>query len=313
MDKGADNINMEQNYDDSWEKVRLRNVRIGIAKNLIKTDGRSKNTFTRDELIDRFNLKQWDIKYLSKYLFDISDDTYTVNKDFGEFLEKVFASYDLAQVKYNDARVEYISLYSGIYNEEKHMDYTGFSNGTYNRIKPELDKLIPIVHWGTLPIFGKYLLYNREMDPETNTLAFYDHPDCLNALMDDLRGDGLTLSNAGDDTLDKAMPFKVFTRRWGHNDTYRITRTVDGWNCSHIAINGSCDTEGKPYLYSNLDQDGVFYPEEGIKYAMSRLWEDADDGIIDFQELSDRLQQIADWISNVEKAVGTQPEWVGYY
>ena len=34
MDKGADNINMEQNYDDSGEKVRLRNVRIGIAKNL---------------------------------------------------------------------------------------------------------------------------------------------------------------------------------------------------------------------------------------------------------------------------------------
>ena len=29
--------------------------------------------------------------------------------------------------------------------------------------------------------------------------------------------------------------------------------------------------------------------------------------------LSIRLQEVADWISSVEKAVGTQPLWVNYY
>ena len=34
---------------------------------------------------------------------------------------------------------------------------------------------------------------------------------------------------------------------------------------------------------------------------------------IDFDELSDRMQQVADWISTVEKSVNAQPEWVNYY
>ena len=29
--------------------------------------------------------------------------------------------------------------------------------------------------------------------------------------------------------------------------------------------------------------------------------------------ISRRVQQIADWISVVEKAISAQPEWVGYY
>ena len=47
---------------------------------------------------------------------------------------------------------------------------------------------------------------------------------------------------------------------------------------------------------------------------MEELWEAAEEGEIDLDELQKRLQQIADWISHVEKAVGEkQPEWVNYY
>ena len=54
--------------------------------------------------------------------------------------------------------------------------------------------------------------------------------------------------------------------------------------------------------------------EDGVKYALAELWNQAEEGEITFEELQIRLQQIADWISNVEKAVGEgQPEWVGYY
>lgn len=48
-------------------------------------------------------------------------------------------------------------------------------------------------------------------------------------------------------------------------------------------------------------------------HAMEKLWEEADDGDIDFDELSKRIQQIADWISAVEKSINAQPDWVGYY
>ena len=58
----------------------------------------------------------------------------------------------------------------------------------------------------------------------------------------------------------------------------------------------------------------MFFPEDGVRYAMKKLWEQADEGELSFEELQDRLQQIADWISHVEAAVGeAQPDWVGYY
>ena len=81
-----------------------------------------------------------------------------------------------------------------------------------------------------------------------------------------------------------------------------------------ISINVKCDKDGTGALLHNLHHDSVFYPEDGVKYALAELWNQAEEGEITFEELQIRLQQIADWISNVEKAVGEgQPEWVGYY
>lgn len=67
-------------------------------------------------------------------------------------------------------------------------------------------------------------------------------------------------------------------------------------------------------MLANLHHDCVFFPEDGVKYGMEELWEAADEGEVDLEGLQERLQQVADWISHVEKAVGAgQPEWVNYY
>lgn len=59
---------------------------------------------------------------------------------------------------------------------------------------------------------------------------------------------------------------------------------------------------------------GGTFLEEAVRYAMEELWEAADEGEIDLEELQRRLQQVADWVSHVEKVVGEkQPEWVNYY
>jgi len=122
------------------------------------------------------------------------------------------------------------------------------------------------------------------------------------------------MTTKGDETLDREMIFSVYSRRWGHNDTYRIKRTVDGWNIEHIAIGGACKKDGTRALYQNLNQNYIFYPEDAIKYAMTELWEQADEGLLTLDELQSKLQQIADWINMVEKAVGEgQPDWVNYY
>lgn len=71
-------------------------------------------------------------------------------------------------------------------------------------------------------------------------------------------------------------------------------------------------TRGEILLIST--NDSIFYPVEGVKYALIELWNQAEEGELTFEELQIRMQQIADWISTVEKAVGEgQPEWVGYY
>lgn len=122
------------------------------------------------------------------------------------------------------------------------------------------------------------------------------------------------METKGDDTLNKEMTFSVYTRRWGHSDVYQIERTIDGWEVHHIAINGKCAKDGDGALMINLHHDSIFFPEDGVKYALSNLWDDAEDGNLTPEELQKKLQQIADWISSVEKAVGdNQPDWVNYY
>jgi len=129
-----------------------------------------------------------------------------------------------------------------------------------------------------------------------------------------LGGNRESMEMNGDQTLGKELTFSVFCRRWGHTDSYRMQRTIDGWNVRHISINGACDPDGTGALLMNLQHDSIFYPEEGVKYGLQKLWEDADDGKIDVEQLQIKLQQIADWISKVEQAVGAgQPEWLNYY
>ena len=117
----------------------------------------------------------------------------------------------------------------------------------------------------------------------------------------------------GNKTLNKEMKFYVYTRRWGHEDCYRIKRTDTGWYCEFMAIDSNCGKDGKGALQNNLNHDCIFYPKEGIEYAMLKLWDEANQGVLDVELLSERLQQVAEWISISEKSVYAQPDWVYYY
>lgn len=296
-----------------WNKVRERNIKINIAKQLIKFEKVEKRSFTRQDLKELFSFKESDILYVAPSIFDIQGEQYIMTSIFAEFIDKVIRSNKAAKDALSAAEAEYIRVYGSFReNAEKNM-YRAYVGDNYQKMFERLKELIPIIHWGRLPIFNKYLIYNREKDPEFEMMEFYDHPDCLKALLNEIKNKGIILSNKSDDTLDKKIEFKVYTRRWGHEDAYSIKRTVCGWYCEYFAIQGKCKKNGEGGLFMNLDHDYVFYPKEGVSYAMERLWEDADEGIIDFNELSRRVQQIADWISAVEKAISAQPEWVGYY
>ena len=311
---------MEYEYDDEvledekvWKKVRERNLKINIAKQLLINGFTERKTFTRQELKDIFAFKESDVLYIAPDLFKIRKEEYVMTSEISGFVDKVVKSHMAVKEYLTTAEAKYIKVCSSFCEEEEKNIFWAYSEDRYEKIFNEVKEIIPIIHWGRLPIFNKYLLYNRERDPELEMIEYYNHPDCLKDLLNEEKNKRIILSNKSDDTLDKEIPFKVYTRRWGHEDTYSIKRTVNGWYCKYIAIRGECEKNGEGGLFKNLDHDSIFYPKEGVAYAMERLWEEADEGEIDFEELSKKLQQIADWISVVEKSINAQPEWVGYY
>lgn len=89
--------------------------------------------------------------------------------------------------------------------------------------------------------------------------------------------------------------FRVYSARWGHDDVYTILCTEDGWNVSHVAINGPCKPDGSPVLYKNLDQDSIAYPE-AMKSDMEYIWEKHKDGTLSAAEVQEKLNLLAQWV-----------------
>ena len=56
----------------------------------------------------------------------------------------------------------------------------------------------------------------------------------------DIYEKGETMEMNGDQTLGKELSFSVFCRRWGHADSYRMQRTIDGWNVRHCYFTVVC-------------------------------------------------------------------------
>ena len=307
----------EYEYEDVekrlWEKVRERNLKINIAKQLALEDIPTDRTFERQELKDLFSFKESDVLFITPNLFNISGDAYVMNSGCAEFVGKVIQSNKSVKDYLSEAEADFIRLYGTFHDEVERDMHRTYAGEKYEKLFKKMIEIIPIIHWGRLPIFNKYLLFNREKDPEMEMIEFYAHPDCLNALLNEVKNKGLVLSNKSDETLDREMLFTVYTRRWGHEDRYTIERTVDGWFCRYMSMQGECKKNGEGGLFMNLEHDSVFYPKDGVQYALEKLWEDADEGEIDFEELKKRVQQIADWISAVEKSINAQPEWVYYY
>lgn len=107
----------------------------------------------------------------------------------------------------------------------------------------------------------------------------------LRALLKDIRGIGEVMNNIGDETLDKKMSFEVYTRRYSHKDAYSIKRTVDGWYVSHISINGGCNKNGVGALFDNLKHDCVFFPKDGVEFALETIWSLAEEGSLTIEEM----------------------------
>ncbi len=103
--------------------------------------------------------------------------------------------------------------------------------------------------------------------------------------------------------------FKVYSRRWGHYDTYILTKIENGWHVRFKVHTGDCDPSGDPYLYRNFNQDHINYPS-GLSMIMESLWDGANNENLTTQQIQEKLNEIAEWVSKCEKS---RPSWIPYY
>lgn len=305
--------------------VKKRNLLINIAKVQIDNKDKIKLCYSPEELKDFFAFKEFDLQFIADKIFISDKDKYRLRDESFVFLNKVKLSNLTVQASFLKAESYFIRVFAQFLDEIKRNNYDMYHE-KFRRVFEKLNGATQVIHWAKLPIFDKYLLFNRKKDPELETLAFYEHPSCMEALFKELTGQGVIMSNKSDQSLNKNIQLNIYNRRWGHYDHYCVSRTINGWNWSSMLHEGQSDKEGI-YLHSDLEQqeisgplfdslkhDSVFFQKDAIMYALGKLWEEADEGRIDFDELSLKMQEIAEWISVLEKTVGeTQPEWLGFY
>lgn len=149
---------------------------------------------------------------------------------------------------------------------------------------------------GHEPKHHKYMKENRGFSPEDERFYEHVHPvqDLLKFIEDIYAND-----DPKDVTIGKMFTMKIYTRRWGHYDSYEITRTEDGWMIDAMTEKIECNKKAEPGLSKLLDQDFVCYPKQ-LNEFFSYLWNKAANNGLTEKEVQKAVVQIGDWISKCE-------------
>lgn len=93
----------------------------------------------------------------------------------------------------------------------------------------------------------------------------------------------------------------IFNKDRGRRDTYRLVLNSQGWYVSFIMINGQSDCKGYPFLYKNLDHDGLSYPIE-LPEIMEYLWKMRFYKKVSKRQMEQKLSVIGNWLSKINEA-----------
>ena len=161
---------------------------------------------------------------------------------------------------------------------------------------------------GLEPRHHAYMIENRGMPSDDPNFYLHFHPiqDLLKFLDDEHAND-----DPEDQTIGVKFSFRVYSRRWGHEDTYKVKRTKEGWDISHSAIGGPCDTGGQPFLFRNFRQDSIQFPAK-LDGWLEWLWNQAAEKGLTAEQVQTALQELAAWVSQTEKSAPVGGVWEGY-
>lgn len=150
------------------------------------------------------------------------------------------------------------------------------------------------------PKHHNYMIKNRGLDPSDPNFYMHIHPvEDLLAYLEDIHAN----DDPQEQTIGHVFHFEIYTRRWGHYDHYKLTRTETGWDFTGNATfnNGLCDPSGKPFLFKTLDHEFVNYPHDLGEY-LSYLWQAANDRGLSPEQVQESLTNLSKWIEICESS-----------
>lgn len=299
----------------SFNKAHIRNLEIQIVKLVSQSgdgiDSVFSNIYSENEIHDNFYFRKNDIHEYKNSFFELQDRGYRFKNPVTEKLEAYLEKHEEAKKKYSDVKSRFLEQSKAFFRRMEENPWN-FDNDDFEKTKNDLKDDLSIIHWGSLPIYKEKYMEARRALPEEDIIAYYDDIYTFKDLVNWIEEEATWKPTfKGDCNLDQDMNFSVYSRRWGHRDSYRIKRTISGWDIRAIAINGPSEKDGTGMIMENLNHDSIFYPEQSIKNAFKYLWEMADEREMTVEELAAKLQNIADWISEIEKVFGKyKPDWL---
>jgi hypothetical protein len=186
------------------------------------------------------------------------------------------------------------------------------SDSARNQVLDEMAHLAHELHielkeQGHEPRHHGYMIKNRGMKP--SDLGFYRHVHPVEDLLKFLDNEHAN-DDPVDSTIGERFRLRVFSRRWAHEDVYVLTRTEAGWAFTFLTASGPCDTEGRPYLFTNLKHDGISYPAD-LGDHIHWIWRKAKDEGLSAEEVQMAFDDLSRWVSETERSSPTGGIWTG--
>lgn len=147
------------------------------------------------------------------------------------------------------------------------------------------------------PRHHRYMTKNRGLSADDPEFYRHIHPveDLLKYLNDPSAND-----DPVDQTIGHTFKFRVYTRRWGHDDVYRMKRTSAGWEIHSMGPDKICHKNGSPELFRLLEHDLVNYPKALPDYV-EYLWSQAESQGLSAVEVQKALDDLGKWVSICER------------
>jgi hypothetical protein len=150
---------------------------------------------------------------------------------------------------------------------------------------------------GIEPKHHRYMILNRRVPPTDPAFYRHIHPaEDLLAFINNVHAN----DDKADQTIGAEFSFRIFSRRWGHDDVYKMRRIPEGWWVGYLIHAGDCDRTASPQLYKNFRQDGINYPADLPNY-FAWLWEKAGEQGLSKPEVQLELDRLARWVSICEQ------------